>query len=74
MTKNTKKDPRCPVCGNAVLQNGVAGNEGTYHFMCTQPPLQFVPPTPPVFVPLDTPRPWNQPQWTCESRDAFSVN
>jgi len=59
-TTNAAKDPRCPVCGNAVLAGGIIGNEGTYHVECASPPFRipclpayphYPPPNQPWFVP-----------------------
>lgn len=52
-TMNTAKDPRCPVCGNAVLGPAVHGNEGAYHPACAQAPLRF---TPPAYIPVVVPQ------------------
>lgn len=63
-TTNSAKDPRCPVCGNAVLGLAVYGNEGAYHPECTQAPVRgqyfqqvYVPLVP--LVPLDMPATYN---------------
>lgn len=75
--KNTAKDPRCPVCGNAVLGSAVYGGEGAYHPKCTQAPERVA--APPIFVPVPMPYPvepspyrvtWDPPTWpqiTCDT-------
>ncbi len=39
-------DPRCPLCGRAVIGEKVVGMEGSYHPECTKPAPPVVPPSP----------------------------
>lgn len=71
MNKNSAKDPRCPVCGNAVLGLSVQGNEGPYHPECARAPYRDAAP---IVVPVYQihPKPWVwQDQWV--SYDGCSV-